>query len=331
MGYENEIGAFARSLLQIEGSYDISVKPLSARGSDRMFYRVLWNDRTAIAIKYDTNRTENGYYADIANYLQKMRIPVPGVITHDPEKNIIMMEDLGDTDLCSMATRQWPERRILYQKTLGAIRRLHRITEKNFSPASIRLMDGFDPDLYRWEQDYFLDNFVKGYCDLALDPGFEMRLRAELSALSERLQSVPRSLVHRDLQSRNIMVCNGEPYFIDFQGMRLGNPFYDLASLLLDPYVHITDEAREELLSFSYVLSSQEPDWDAYQNSFWEAGAERLMQALGAFGFLGKVKGLQDFLGSIPSGLDNLNLAVSRVPSLGCLREVILLCRMTIE
>ena len=126
------------------------------------------------------------------------------------------------------------------------------------------------------------------------------------------------------------MVRNGEPYFIDFQGMRFGNPFYDLASLLCDPYVSIPDEGREELLSFYYVLSSQELDWDAFQGSFWDASVERLMQALGAYGFLGKVKGLEDFLGYIPAGLNNLDLAASHVPSLASLRDVILLGQVTL-
>ncbi|MBP1747465.1 MAG: putative phosphotransferase related to Ser/Thr protein kinase [Deltaproteobacteria bacterium] len=330
MNHENEIAVFARTMINIDSSYDIAVKPLSARGSDRVFYRVLWNDRTAVAIHYDTDRIENAYYADIAVFLKKMRIPVPELLAHDPAKHIMILDDLGDTDLFSLGTHEWPERRVLYQKTLGAVQRLHKITEKKFSSEGVRLMDAFTPDLYLWEQNYFLDNFVKRCCDLALDPGFEAKLRAELTALSERLCTIRRSLIHRDFQSRNIMVRNGEPYFIDFQGMRFGNPFYDLASLLIDPYVSIPDEGREELLSFYYVLSSQELDWDTYQRSFWDAGVERLMQALGAYGFLGKVKGLEDFLRFIPAGLSNINLALSHVPSLASLRDVILLCQVAI-
>ncbi len=330
MTHENEIAAFARAMINIDSSRDIAVKPLSARGSDRVFYRVLWDDRTAIGIHYDTNRIENGYYADIAVFLKNMRIPVPLLLAHDPQKHLMMLEDFGDIDLFSLGNREWPERCILYQKTLGAVQRLHRLTEKNLSSGVPRLMDGFDPDLYLWEQDYFLDNFVKRYSGLTLDPGFEAKLRSEFAALTERLCAVPRCLVHRDLQSRNIMVRNGEPYFIDFQGMRFGNPFYDLASLLCDPYVSIPDEGREELLSFYYVLSSQEIDWDAYLGSFWDASVERLMQALGAYGFLGKVKGLEDFLGYIPAGLNNLDLAVSHVPSLASLRDVILLSQVAL-
>ncbi|MCK9226969.1 MAG: phosphotransferase [Syntrophorhabdaceae bacterium] len=327
MSYENEIAVFARTVMNIDSSHDIAVTELSARGSDRVFYRVLWNDRTVIAIHYDTNRMENEYYAEIAVFLKKMRIPVPEMIAHDPAKHIMMLEDLGDTDLFSLGAHEWPERRILYQKALGAVQRLHKITEKNFPSQGVRLMNRFGPDLYLWEQDYFLDNFVKRYCDLTLDPGFEAKLRTELSGLSERLYMVPQVLVHRDFQSRNIMIRNSEPYFIDFQGMRFGNPFYDLASLLCDPYVSVPDEGRNELLSFYYVLSSQELDWDVYQGSFWDASVERLMQTLGAFGFLGKVKGLEDFFGSIPAGLDNLSLAASHVPSLTSLHDVILLCQ----
>ena len=329
MKHENEIASLARTVIKIDDSHDITVTPLSARGSDRVFYRVLWDDRSVVGIHYDTNRTENGYYGDIAVFLGKMRIPVPELIAHDPAKHLMILEDLGDTDLFSLSALGWPERRVLYQITLGAVQRLHRLTEKNFPSDGPRLTDGFDAGLYRWEQDYFLDNFVKRCCDLDLEPAFESRLRDEFAALTERLCALPRCLIHRDLQSRNIMVRDRKPYFIDFQGMRFGNPFYDLASLLCDPYVSIPDEGREELLSFYYVLSSQELDWDSFLSSFWDAAAQRLMQALGAYGFLGKVKGLEDFLGSIPAGLNNLNTAVSHVPSLPSLRDVILLCQVT--
>lgn len=330
MTHENEIAAFARTAINIDSSNDIIVTPLSARGSDRAFYRLRWHDRCAIGICYDTNRVENAYYADITVFLKKMRIPVPELIAHDPAKHLMILEDLGDTDLFSLGAVDWPERRLLYQKTLGAIQRLHRVTEKNFPPNGPRLMDGFDPALYGWEQDYFLENFVRLCCGLDLEPAFQSKLRAEFAALTGRLCALPRCLVHRDLQSRNIMVLNGEPHFIDFQGMRFGNLFYDLASLLCDPYVSIPDEGREELLSFYYVLSSQELDWDVFQRSFWDAAAERLMQALGAYGFLGKVKGIEDFLGSIPAGLGNLTSALSHIPSLTSLRDVVLLCQVAL-
>jgi len=76
------------------------------------------------------------------------------------------------------------------------------------------------------------------------------------------------------------MIRAGEPFFIDFQGMRFGSLFYDLGSLLCDPYVTLEDRERDELLFFYYGLSKRELDWPGFRNSFWEASAQRLMQAL---------------------------------------------------
>ena len=192
-------------------------------------------------------------------------------------------------------------------------------------------MEGFDPDLYRWERDYFRDHLVRDVCGINLEPSFERELEAELSSLAERLMATKRSLVHRDLQSQNVMVRNGEPFFIDFQGMRLGSFFYDLGSLLCDPYVILSDSERHELLSFYYELSKLEIDLAAFQNTFWEASAQRLMQALGAYGFLGLKKGLKAYLDHIPAGLRNLHLAATQVASLPRLRELIWQCKERVE
>jgi hypothetical protein len=188
-------------------------------------------------------------------------------------------------------------------------------------------MEGFGPVLYHWEREYFRDHFVKGVCEIELEPSLGQELEKELSALAERLTGTIRSLVHRDLQSQNVMIHDGEPFLIDFQGMRIGCPFYDLGSLLNDPYVDFSEDEINELLSFYYVLSNWDLDWEVFQDYFWEASAQRLMQALGAYGFLGLTKGLDAFLAHIPAGLRNLFRAASRAPSLPRLRELALMCQ----
>jgi len=127
------------------------------------------------------------------------------------------------------------------------------------------------------------------------------------------------------------MLRGGDPFLIDFQGMRFGSPFYDLGSLLYDPYVNLTTSQQDELLSFYYGLSKWDLDWAAFQNNFWEASAQRLMQALGAYGFLGLKKGLKTFLDHIPSGLRHLLDAASRVASLPLLHELCLKCEKAIQ
>jgi hypothetical protein len=127
------------------------------------------------------------------------------------------------------------------------------------------------------------------------------------------------------------MIRDGEPYFIDFQGMRFGSPFYDLGSLLCDPYVNLSGNEQDDLLSFYYGLTRWGFDWASFRNTFWEASAQRLMQALGAYGFLGLNKGLKVFLEHIPAGLRNLLLAATQVASLPRLRELSVESQRAIE
>ena len=329
--YQDMIG-FAREALGLSESAAIELSPLDGRGSDRAFFRLRWSrNDSAILVRYDPKRVENTYYADIATFLRDIDVPVPRIIRYDSTRCLIIMEDLGDTDLCSLRENPWEVRRSLYQKTLTVGYRLHSFPERNFPSGRVMLMEGFGPDLYRWERDYFKDHFVRTVCGINLEPSFERELEAELHALAERLMAIERSLVHRDLQSQNVMVRNEEPFFIDFQGMRFGNLFYDLGSLLCDPYVNFSDSERYELLSFYHGLSKFEMDLAVFCETFWAASAQRLMQALGAYGFLGLQKGLKSYLDHIPNGLDNLCLATTRVPSLPRLRELTWQCKENFE
>jgi len=323
---------FAREALELPESVLIELSPFEGRGSDRTFFRLRWNQKdSVILIHYNPKRVENTFYADIAMFLLSIGVVVPRTIHHDPARSLIVIEDLGDTDLWSHRNTTWETRRVLYQKTLLIAHRLHTFPEKDFPSGRVKLMEGFGHDLYRWERDYFRDHFVRDVCGIEPKPQFEREREAELSSLAERLLATPRSLVHRDLQSQNVMIHAGEPFLIDFQGMRFGSPFYDLASLLCDPYTNLLRNERDELLSFYYSLSKWDSDLTTFQNTFWEASVQRLMQALGAYGFLGFKKGLKAYLEHIPSGLRNLLLAISHLSTLPRLQELCVNCQSAIE
>jgi len=323
---------FSREALGLSDSISLELFPLEGRGSDRTFFRLRWNRKnSAILIHYDPKRVENTCYADIAAFLHDIGVPAPRLIHHDPVNCLIVMEDLGDMDLWSFKKTPWKTRQALYQKTLVIAHRLHSSLEKDFPSNRVRLMEGFTPDLYRWERNYFRDHFVKDVCGIKLESSFGRELEAELSNLAEKLLKTRCCLVHRDLQSQNVMIRDGEPFLIDFQGMRFGSPFYDLASLLCDPYVNFSGSERDELLSFYYGLSKWDLDWTNFQNTFWEASAQRLMQALGAYGFLGLKKGLRDFLEHIPAGLRNLQQAAKHGASLPRLLELSQTCQRVTE
>ena len=332
MTSRDQMIGFSREALGLSGSVSLKLSPLEGRGSDRSFFRLGWDRKdSAILVHYDPKRIENTYYADIAAFLRDSGVPVPRLIRHDPNRCLIVMEDLGDTDLWSFRKTAWEIRRVLYQKTLFIVFRLHCFLEKDFPSARVKLAESFGTDLYRWERDYFRDHFVTGVCGIELKHSFESELEAELSGLAERLSGTRRSLVHRDLQSQNVMIRDGEPFLIDFQGMRFGSPFYDLGSLLCDSYVEFSDSERDELLSFYFRLSKWDLDWEAFGNTFWMASVQRLMQALGAYGFLGLKKGLKAYLEHIPAGLRNLQLAVSHVTSLPCLQEIAEACKKVLD
>jgi len=326
-----EMREFCREALGIPESVFPELIPLGGRGSDRSFFRLQWDrGKSAILVHYDPQRVENTFYAEIAEFLKEIEVPAPRVIRHGPAACLLLLEDLGDADLWSFRKTSWEERAPLYRKALMSLHRLHSFPAKKFPSGRVRLMEGFGPDLYRWERDYFREHFVGKVCGIRMDPAFERELEAELSALGERLSGTGRCLVHRDLQSQNVMIREGEPFFIDFQGMRFGSPFYDLGSLLCDPYVTFEDREREELLSFYHRLPPEGLDWECFQHYFWEASAQRLMQALGAYGFLSLRKGLRAFREHIPAGLRNLRQAVSQAASLPLLRELVLTCQKAI-
>ncbi len=327
-----EMLPFCRESLGLPDSAPVEYFPLEGRGSDRAFFRITWKPReSAILVHYDPKRMENTYYAALADLLRENNIPVPRVIRHAPSECLMLMEDLGNTDLWSIRKNPWENRRLFYQKTLSIVHRFHSLSEKGPSWRGIKLMEGFGPDLYRWERDYFRENFVRNVCRVKLEGTFEKELESELSALAERLSGLMRCLIHRDLQSQNVMLRNGEPVLIDFQGMRSGTPFYDLGSLLCDPYVDFSGGEREELLSFYYLFLKDKLDQDTFRNHFWEASAQRLMQALGAYGFLGLRKGLKKFLAHIPAALGNLHRAASETASLPRLLSLCIACQKAMD
>jgi aminoglycoside/choline kinase family phosphotransferase len=267
-------------------------------GSDRKFYRVKdAQDKSCIVMRYDETKPENSMYVDIAKHLRDLGLPTPRILFHHQDQRIVGLEDLGSTSLHTIFHRdpQDPLVDLLYQRALDAIRKLHQHRE-----APVRMMHGFDEPLYRWERDYFIENLVVRWANIHLPSLERAEIESEMETVSTDLLKRPRSLIHRDFQSQNLMIRDQQVWLIDFQGMRLGHPAYDIASLLYDPYVDLGRDRRKKLLHY------YEPNSSKFDRSFYQAAAQRLMQALGAYGFLGLVKGKPSFLRHIPQALQNL-------------------------
>ena len=297
----------------------VEITPIEKGGSDRKFYRVRCSaEQTLVLVKYNLEREENRHYVQIAQFLASHGIRVPKIYFHDPSEGLIWIEDLGEADLWSYRDESWLVRRAFYESALEEIAKLHGVSEAQSSRIGHKLPAEFNAALYVWEQHYFFENCLGRYFGL---DGEKLRALMELPALSniaEHLASLPRVLVHRDFQSQNIVIRNGRAHLIDFQGMRLGLAEYDLASLLYDPYVKLSSAECEELLLHyrAIAAANNKPVRAQFDETLRRCAMQRLMQALGAYSFLGLVKGHKHFLQHIPKAVRSLRNVVAKIDNL---------------
>ncbi len=305
----------------------VRFEPFAARGSDRAYWRVQAGAAgTFVFMHYELARRENAAWEPIGRFLASIGIPVPRIIASDADRCFVLLEDLGNRNLESLAEESGRERTRLYSETLAIAHRLHSFPLAEFRRTGVPTMEGFSTALYRWEQDYFLDNFVRDVCGIDAAGLVRGELGKELESLAAALLAGPERLVHRDLQSQNVMIRSGRPVLIDFQGMRVGNPLYDLGSFLYDPYVGMPPDRREALLR-SYHDRGFPLPWPDFRRLFFMASSQRLMQALGAYGCLSLKKNLPEFRRHIPRGVANLLDAAARAGNLPSLTALVLRCR----
>ena len=276
-------------------------------GSGRKFHRMR-NDsgESSVLCVYDDSRAENQLYGAIAGVLRdKIGVQVPQVLAEDKAAGVLILEDLGDADLCSLA--QGPE--FPWAPVASALEQvagIHRLGVDAFAGSGVTLMEAFGPNLYQWERQYFQDNALGGRKP-------DRAITDEMASLAKELMGQPVVTIHRDFQSQNIMVRDNSAWLIDLQGLRHGCMFYDFASLAFDPYLtrHDMDLWRIEIEDHAREVSDWKGSSDEFSYLFHVAATQRLLQACGAYGFLGHKKGRPEYLAHLPQGLRNLTIAAS--------------------
>lgn len=298
-----------------------TILPLPPRGSARTFTRLISlsskRRQSAILVRYSLERPENGLYTSQARFLARHGVSVPAVLLDWPKEKLCVLEDVGENSLEHVFPRLTHAAGMaFYKQTLKTVANLHHEATGAAIRHPIRLSSPFNRKLYEWEQELFCEQFLKRH--LPVDDTRRQEIRRELSTLIPPQLRAPRVIVHRDLQSSNILIKDGRIILIDFQGMRLGTAAYDLASLLCDPYVNLPDDMRDELLDYYTNLV---PERKNAKNLFWIAAVQRLSQALGAYGRLGAAPATAYFLKHIPAGINQLKKALRHVPGLPTLKE----------
>jgi aminoglycoside/choline kinase family phosphotransferase len=288
--------------------------PLSGDGSDRRWFRLASPVGSLILADHGIHSAPETGEADafvrIGRHLRKKGVPVPEIHHADCFSGLVYLEDLGDTHLQSLVLKEPDASRTkdLYRQAIDALLTMHHEGAKDFEPAWTCQTPAYDRDLILGKEcRYFVEAFLIHYLNLPVD--WE-DLREECEALADlALAHAVSGLLHRDCQSRNIMAKDGRLFFIDFQGARSGPLQYDLASLLTDPYVGLSPETEEGLLTYCIQrLKEKRPvDPESFRVGYRYCCLTRIMQSLGAFGFLTKVKNKPFFARFIPVALTNIN------------------------
>jgi len=293
--------------------------PLPRRGSDRIFTKIQHRDKRAVVVQYGPERAENALYVQNAKLLQTIGLRVPKILMHAPGMRLTVIEDAGDTSLMDRVRSKSPSALIgLYQRVLDSVAVLHRHGARNLC-ASITLSEPFSDNLYLCERKLFETHFLDRR--FSKEKPVIKHAMQELEHVAAHLMREPDVLVHRDLQSENIMFCRGKPVFIDFQGMRFGPAVYDLASLLCDPYVSLTLSVQDRLLRY-YAEAVNRP-LKRLRDIFWWAAVERLIQAIGAYGKLSAVPETRQFGCHIRPALGMLCRALRYVDEMPFLSKIV--------
>lgn len=287
------------------GAEEAAVTALQGDASDRKFFRIRQGTRRYIALlsprKNLDGIDENDSYFHIGQHLRAHQLPAPRILWSDLEKGRFLLQDLGDCHLQTQVAMGRTSTQRAYRLAVNLLARVHRLAPEGFQPHFCFDSVAYSPDfVYERELQYFRNAFLNGYLQLEVA---EEDLRRDFQDLAEAAGGDGRSLViHRDFQSRNLMVWQNQLWVLDFQGMRFGPPAYDLASLLIDPYVAIPRRLQEQMCRYYWTGAAGflGGGYEQFLSTYQAVKLCRNLQVLAAYAFLATVKGKTQFLQYVP-------------------------------
>jgi len=308
---------------------EFSWEILPGDGSKRIFYRLSNNQGSFIVMANPPLKTnvekENSSYLNIGKHLFSKGIPVACIYRYDRDHGWFIMEDLGKMSLQEIACNS-NNRIDIYKRVIELLIQIQLDGQKDFTPEWCYHTKRYDRFIMeRFESDYFLTYFLKGLH--GLKQNFS-ELKSSFKHLSYNASLADSNFfLHRDFQSRNLIIKGDKIGLIDWQGGRLGPLQYDLASLLIDPYVGLKNE--EKIFLYDYYLKLLEKHIPGISDSFTRyypyLAIQRNLQILGAFSYLSKIQGKNRFLVYISPALRSLEKLLEEIddPELNSLRKIV--------
>jgi len=283
---------------------------MPAHGSDRQYFRMKAANISAIGV-HNPDLKENIAFLTFSKHFHNHGLHVPEIYEQELDKEIYLEEDLGDETLFSFLTHKREKEGFsdsivnIYEQVIDELPKFQVTAGKDLDYSVCYPRHSFDRQSMGWDLNYFKYYFLK----LAKIPFNEQKLEDDYNTFMNFLLEAPKEFfLYRDFQSRNIMIKDDQPYFIDYQGGRKGPLQYDLASLLFDAKADIPDNIREDLLN-RYINKLQEYtsfEKTQFLNYYHGYVFIRIMQALGAYGFRGFYERKEHFLKSVPYAIKNL-------------------------
>ncbi len=292
---------------------------LPGDGSRRIFWRItaLRPEVSLIAMfnppDHETARRENLSYLMIGNHLRRKGAPIPEIYRHDLEKGWFIMKDMGHTSLQDFVAAGG-DPIPLYEQVVHHLFRLQMEGTDDFDPAWCCQTERYDQTvMLKYEADYFKDAFLGRYLGLKEGwPGIELGFRHLAKTASN---ADCRFFLHRDFQSRNIMLSEGNIGFVDWQGGRFGPLGYDLASLIIDPYTRLSQGQKNTIYQrYLALIEAHDPAWvEPFERGYPYLAIQRNLQILGAFSYLTIVMNKAYFEAYIPDALSTLDRLLHQV------------------
>lgn len=307
---QNETIEILSALFEKETTQKVkSIVELPRSGSDRIYFRISSDNQKLIGV-YNADVRENEAFFSFTQSFTELGIRVPQLRSVSEDRKHYLLADLGDDTLFKRIQKEEltsDERTPLciVKKSLKQLINMQVNGAKMVDFSKCYPRDSFDRQSIQWDLNYFKYEFLK-LTGTAFD---EQKLEDDFNALTNYLLQAPSDyFMFRDFQSRNIMIIDNEPWFIDYQGGRKGPLQYDLASLLFSPKTQLSVAKREVMLDF-YLLNLANYitfDEKQFREFYYGFVLIRVLQAMGAYGFRGIFEKKSNFRDSIPEAISNL-------------------------
>lgn len=277
----------------IKNNKPISFQALTPDASTREYFRIGWNDASAIACVYPESFLANEQtYLDVTNLFQSSGLPVAEIYGFDGELGVIVQEDFGDLILRDVLSAANEEKRDeLLNEAISLIAKIQAATPLAFEMNSIASRLKFDEEKLFWELNFFKTHYFETLRQEKLSNEEDEALTEEFTELAKELEQHATVLCHRDFHAANLMIDKENRLrIIDHQDARIGAASYDLVSLLLDrilqpPDKHWLEEKKRFFLSKREKLNLERIDLESFDYEFDLMTVQRCLKAIGTFSF----------------------------------------------